>query len=95
MSVQQTHKVIKFGDQYRKREQTTLEQLPFTPEPERPRRATSVPPPPTPSKFIPGEFRESDYESEVESAKIRPKWTPGGSDTESLHYRLVFTSQIV
>ncbi|XP_050302710.1 titin-like isoform X2 [Anthonomus grandis grandis] len=89
MSVQQTHKVIKFGDQYRKHEQSKLEPLPFSPEPERPRRSTSVPPPPTPSKFIPGEFRESDYESEVESAKIKPKWVPGGSDTEDLHYRKV------
>lgn len=88
MSVQQTHKVIKFGDQYRKPEQTTkLEPLPFTPEPERPRRATSVPPPPTPSKFIRGEFRESDYESEVESARIKPKWAPGASDADNLHYR--------
>ncbi|XP_066257893.1 uncharacterized protein [Euwallacea similis] len=90
MSVQQTHKVIKFGDKYRKQEQiSSLEPLPFTPEPERPRRVTSVPPPPTPSKFVRGEFRESDYESEVESARIKPKWRPGGSDTEDLHYRPV------
>lgn len=88
MSVQQTHKVIKFGDQYRKQENTIhRESFPFSPEPDRSRRSTSVPPPPTPSKFIRGEFRESDYESEVESAKIKPKWTPGGSDADALHYR--------
>ncbi|KAJ8954878.1 hypothetical protein NQ318_016814 [Aromia moschata] len=84
MSVQQTHKVIKFGDQYKKEET-----FPFQPEPELPRRATSVPPPPTPSKFLPGEFRESDYESEVESARIKPKWVPGGREDDSLHYRRV------
>lgn len=87
MSVQQTHKVIKFGDQYRKQEQK-LEPFPFKPEVDQQRRATSVPPPPTPSKFIPGEFRESDYESEVESTKIKPKWSPAG-EIEGLHYRRV------
>lgn len=87
MSVQQTHKVIKFGDQYRQQGQK-LEPFPFKPEPEHPRRATSVPPPPTPSKFIPGEFRESDYESEVESTRIKPKWSPAG-EVEGLHYRRV------
>lgn len=88
MSVQQTHKVIKFGDQYKKHEQK-LEPFPYHPEPERPRRATSVPPPPTPSKFLPGEFRESDYESEVESAKIKPKWAPRGGEEENLQYKRV------
>lgn len=87
MSVQQTHKVIKFGDQYRQQEQK-LEPFPFKCEPEQPRRATSVPPPPAPSKFTPGEFRESDYESEVESTKIKPKWSPAG-EIEGLHYRRV------
>ncbi|CAG9824336.1 unnamed protein product [Phaedon cochleariae] len=88
MSVQQTHKVIKFGDQH-KQQVTKLEPFPYQPEPERTRRSTSVPPPPTPSKFQPGEFRESDYESEVESTKIKPKWTPGGTETGSLRYRKV------
>lgn len=87
MSVQQTHKVIKFGDQYRQQEKK-LEPFPFKPEPERPRRATSVPPPPTPSKFVPGEFRESDYESEVESTRIKPKWSPVGRE-DGLKYRRV------
>lgn len=73
VSLQQTTKVIKFGDQSRREE--------FS--------ATRVPPPPKPKKFIPGEFRESDYESEVESARIRPKWAPSGSDTEEPRYRKV------
>nr|CAI5864925.1 unnamed protein product [Callosobruchus analis] len=84
--VQQTHKVIKFGDQYRKDQK--LEPFPFQAEPDRGRRSNSVPPPPTPTKFIPGEFRESDYESEVESTRIKPKWTPGGAE-EHLQYRRV------
>lgn len=45
-------------------------------------------PPPTPTKFIPGEFRESDYDSEIESIKIRPVWTPNQfSESENAHYR--------
>lgn len=64
VSVQQTTKVIQFGDQQR----TTL---------------------PKPSKFVPGEFRESDYESEMESARIKAKWIPPSSDSEEPHYRKV------
>lgn len=86
MSVQQTHKVIKFGDQYK--QESKLEPFPFQVEPEQRRRATSVPPPPTPTKFVPGEFRESDYESEVEITKIKPKWSPVG-ETDIPHYRKV------
>lgn len=74
VSLQQTTRVIKFGDQ--KKESPQLEPFPFKAEPDRPKRI-SVAPPPKPKKFIPGEFRESDYESEVESAKIKPKWQPG------------------
>jgi len=29
-----------------------------------------------------GEAKESDYESDYESVRIRPKWTPAGSDVE-------------
>jgi titin len=87
VSLQQTTKVIKFGDQTR-REETKLEPFPFKAEPERPRRG-SAPPPPRPKKFVKGEFRESDYESEVEGARIKPKWAPSGSDSEGYHYRHV------
>lgn len=48
-----------------------------------------LPPPPTPTKFIPGEFRESDYDSEIESFRIRPIWTPNHSESERIHYRHV------
>lgn len=37
---------------------------------------------PTPTKFIPGEFRESDYENEIENTHIRPLWTPNPHDDE-------------
>lgn len=46
-------------------------------------------PPPTPTKFVPGELRESDYDSEIESLKIRPIWTPNPCDPEQVHYRHV------
>lgn len=42
-----------------------------------------VPPPPTPTRFIPGEFRESDYDSGNEAFKIRPMWTPHHFDAEN------------
>lgn len=80
VSLQQTTKVIKFGDQ-------SKETIHYKTEGDRQRY--KGPPPPKPSKFIPGEFRESDYESEIESARIKPKWAPSGSDTEDFHYRKV------
>ncbi|XP_015607040.1 titin isoform X3 [Cephus cinctus] len=43
---------------------------------------------PTPTKFVQGQFRESDYESDAD-IRIKPKWTPADSDTEDLHYRKV------
>lgn len=46
-------------------------------------------PPPTPTKFVKGDFKESDYDSEIESAKIRPVWTPVLSDSDEPHYRRV------
>ena len=42
-----------------------------------------------PSKFVPGDFSESDYASDMEDVRIKPKWTPGAagftaeSDTDS------------
>lgn len=88
VSLQQTTKVIKFGDQSRKEQEQVSSPFPFAQDTGRSKRA-SVPPPPKPKKFVRGEFRESDYESEVESTRIRPKWIPSGSDTEEPHYRKV------
>lgn len=87
VSVQQTTRVIKFGEQKQEKE-TTLEPFPFKPEPERPRRS-SGPPPPKPRKFVPGEFKESDYESEVDRAHIRAKWKPGENHIDQPSYRRV------
>lgn len=48
-----------------------------------------IAPPATPTKFVPGEIRESDYDSEVESIRIRPIWTPNPSDMDEPRYRRV------
>ena len=77
VSLQQTTRVIKFGDKQK-------EQDAYSTKPR-----FQVPSPPKPSKFTPGEYRESDYESEVESKRIKTKWAPSGSDTEESYYRKV------
>ncbi|KAK4037071.1 hypothetical protein OUZ56_029111 [Daphnia magna] len=60
-----------------------LEPFPFVPDPPQPRKAYSPLSVVKPSKFIPaGCSRESDYESDYDGAKIRPRWTPAGSDAE-------------
>ncbi|XP_046998678.1 muscle M-line assembly protein unc-89 isoform X3 [Schistocerca americana] len=92
MSLQQTTRVIKFGEDDRKKPEPKLEPFPFRPDPERPRRS-SAPPPPKPKKFFPGEFRESDYESDYEG-RIKPKWTPANSDTDEPKYRRVRPPQV-
>lgn len=67
VTVEQTSRVIKFGDQ---KQQTNYRV-------------------PVPKKFVQGQFRESDYESDVDSGRIRAKWTPADSDTEEPYYRKV------
>lgn len=81
VSVEQSTKVIKFGEK-----QTGVKIEPYS---ETKRTVLRGPPPTTPKKFTPGEFRESDYESDVDNVKFKPKWLPSGSDTEDLHYRPV------
>lgn len=66
----------------------SLEPLPFTVSPTPSMSRQKYRPPPTPTKFIPGEFRESDYDSEIESLKIRPMWTPNPIESDR-HYRHV------
>lgn len=70
-----------------KKEEPLLEPFPFKPDPARPAKRSIGPPPPSPSKFIKGEFRESDYESEYES-KIRPLWRPN-EPADDLSFRPV------
>ena len=71
-----------------------LEPFPFVPDPPQPARApaAAVSPKLRPKKFVPAEARESDYESDYDAVKIRPKWTPAGvqlpADQEP-QYRLV------
>lgn len=87
VNMTQTRRVISL-DGSKKEEK--LEPFPFTPVQSLGyMRPTRVPPPPTPTRFVPGEFRESDYDSEVEGTKIRPVWTPNPSDNEDLYYRRV------
>ncbi|XP_067644771.1 uncharacterized protein zormin isoform X1 [Eurosta solidaginis] len=93
VNMQQTKRVIHFDNQKEQRERqlnTPLEPFPYSPSPSRytPTNQTRVPPPATPTKFVPGDFRESDYDHEVDNAKIRPLWTPYG-ENGSLRYRHV------
>jgi len=73
VTVEQTSRVIKFGD---------IDATPVQKQHSRYRV-------PTPKKFVQGHFRESDYESDVDSSRIRPRWTPADSDTEEPYYRKV------
>lgn len=67
----------------------TLEPFPFAVSPTSSMARQKFRPPPTPTKFIPGEFRESDYDSEIEAMKIRPLWTPNPTDADGIYYRHV------
>jgi len=83
--VETTRKVVHYGQQ---QEITTLEPFPYKADPPQPQREHQhVQKPPTPSKFIKGEFRESDYESD--SIKIKPKWEPTVESHDDPHYRKV------
>lgn len=53
------------------------------------RQATTPAGTATPTKFVPCEMRDTSYESEVESTRIRPLWTPNASDSEEPQYRRV------
>ncbi|RLU22075.1 hypothetical protein DMN91_006455 [Ooceraea biroi] len=73
VTVEQTSRVIKFGDTNAAPVQKQQSHYRV----------------PMPKKFLQGQFRESDYESDVDSSRIRPKWAPADSDTEEPHYRKV------
>lgn len=83
VTMEQTSRVIKFGDQkpsadFKSFESSTVGQT----------RQKSTFKVPTPTKFVQGSFRESDYESDID-ARIKPKWAPADSDTEEPRYRKV------
>ncbi|XP_068215232.1 uncharacterized protein [Palaemon carinicauda] len=69
------------------KEELDLKPFPFKPEPEKPKKPRGGPPP-HPSKFVKGEFRESDYDSDYEG-RIPAKWKPADSDTEDQAYSKV------
>ncbi|XP_033242192.1 titin-like isoform X7 [Drosophila miranda] len=96
VNMQQTKRIIHFDSQQQQQhqQQQPLEPFPYSPAPSRtPSRQSHLPPPATPTKFIPGEFRESDYESEVEGgSRIQPLWSPYG-DGLARGYRRVAPPQ--
>ncbi|XP_030240178.1 uncharacterized protein LOC108650825 isoform X6 [Drosophila navojoa] len=96
VNMQQTKRVIHFDNQQQQQQQQqqpALEPFPYSPAGSRtPSRQSHLPPPATPTKFIPGEYRESDYESEVEGTRIQPLWSPYG-DGQTKGYRRVAPPQ--
>ncbi|XP_030372939.1 uncharacterized protein LOC115622947 isoform X1 [Scaptodrosophila lebanonensis] len=98
VNMQQTKRVIHFDNQQHEEHSNSyqlqnLEPFSYSPGHSRtPSRQSHLPPPTTPTKFIPGEFRESDYESEVEGARIQPLWSPYG-DGLTKGYRRVAAPQ--
>ena len=65
-----------------------LEPFPFKPDPPRPMPQRSSSLPRKPSKFVKGDSKESDYESDLEG-KIPARWVPPGSDTEETSYKKI------
>ncbi|XP_046833263.1 uncharacterized protein LOC124430549 isoform X3 [Vespa crabro] len=84
VTVEQTSRVIKFGDG-----QKTTSDLGPVDSTKTQKQQKSYYRVPTPKKFVQGQFRESDYESDVDSSRIRPKWAPADSDSEDPRYRRV------
>lgn len=92
VNMSSTKRVIEFDRQQHQRQQYTGLEEPLEPFPFKASSYTQrpkLPPPPTPTKFIPVELRESDYDSEIDAARIRPLWTPNPSDSDEPHYRPV------
>lgn len=89
VNVSSTRKVVTYDQQHQQSTfEKSMEPFPFTMSPTPCISRQKLRPPPTPTKFIPGEFRESDYDSEIESMRIRPMWTPNPIDADR-HYRHV------
>jgi len=91
VNVTHTHRVIALDDK-RQSQHEKLEPFPYSAPPVSMKTRQRVPPPPTPTRFIPGEFRDSDYESEFDSARIRPVWTPTQNENDP-RYRPVRAPQ--
>lgn len=90
VTVEQTSRVINFGrNRPTSGDFTTYRPPPAEVNSQQQQHRHSFYHVPTPKKFVRGQFRESDYESDVEQARIRPKWTPAESDNEDPRYRRV------
>ncbi|XP_075160110.1 zormin isoform X5 [Haematobia irritans] len=103
VNMQQTQRVMHFDNQQQNynnnnmghQYQQPMEQFPYSPTPS-PRGSTPgyqrVPPPATPTKFVPGHFRgESNY-SHIDNVRIAPLWTPNGH-SGPMRYRHVDAPQ--
>ncbi|XP_015171223.1 PREDICTED: titin isoform X2 [Polistes dominula] len=85
VTVEQTSRVIKFGDKQKSSSDLGSSMDDSTKK----QQQKSYYRVPTPKKFVQGQFRESDYESDVDSSRIKPKWAPADSDSEDPRYRRV------
>ncbi|XP_055314991.1 uncharacterized protein LOC129575416 isoform X3 [Sitodiplosis mosellana] len=99
VNMSSTRKVITYDQKEQQQEhqhhsqstfEKSLEPFPFTVSPIPSISRQRIRQLPTPTKFVPGEFRESDYDSEIEAMKIRPLWTPNTTESDRLYnYRHV------
>lgn len=85
VTVEQTSRVIKFGEESL---QNANQQHQHQQQQER-KQQQNFYTVPKPTRFVQGQFRESDYESDADSARIRAKWAPTDSETEEPRYRRV------
>lgn len=93
VNVQSTTKIINFNNQL------YGDPVPFPFLPDSSDQGSQMkfrgPPPGTPTKFVKGDFRETDYESDIHSAIIRPLWTPLPSESNDPHYRPVNAPRVM
>lgn len=82
VTVEQTSRVIKFGENKQENSSSGLNSNVQHHQ----QNSFSVP---VPRKFVQGQLRESDYESDADTSRIRAKWAPPESDTEEPRYRKV------
>lgn len=85
LTVQQTSRVIQFNDQ-QQFAPTSESYSNVQREEHQQKQRMNVP---FPKKFVQGHFKESDYESDIDLARIRAKWAPTDSETEEPRYRKV------
>ncbi|XP_023246866.1 muscle M-line assembly protein unc-89-like [Copidosoma floridanum] len=85
VTVEQTSRVIKFGENQMQHEIQRYTR-PQDNQQQMKKNSFTIP---TPTKFVQGQFRESDYESDADTNRIRAKWAPSESETEEPRYRKV------